>query len=82
MLSILTQFQSKRSQHFMVDGCRSKLVDVATEVQQGSVLGQLLKLLYSSELFSILENKLIGNAVDCTLMAVVPSPGVRVTVAE
>ena len=34
------------------------------------------------ELFSILENKLIGYADDSTLMAVVPSPGVRVSVAE
>ena len=34
------------------------------------------------ELFSILENKLIGYADDATLMAVVQSPGVRVTVAE
>ena len=33
-------------------------------------------------LFSILENKLIGYADDSTLMAVVPSPGVRVAVAE
>ena len=49
---------------------------------QGSVLGPLLLLLYTSELFSILENKLIGYADDCTLMAVVPSPGARVTVAE
>ena len=49
---------------------------------QGSVLGQLLLLLYTSELFSILENKLIGYADDSTLMAVVPSPGVRVAVAE
>ena len=32
--------------------------------------------------FSILENKLIGYADDGCLMAVVPSPGVRVTVAE
>ena len=32
--------------------------------------------------FSILENKLIGYADDSTLMAVVPSPGVRVAVAE
>ena len=31
--------------------------------------------------FSILVNKLIGYAYDSTLMAVVPSPGVRVTVA-
>ena len=34
------------------------------------------------ELFSILENKLIGYADDSTLMAVVPSPGVRVIVGE
>ena len=36
----------------------------------------------TSELFSILENRLIGYADDYTLMAVVPSPGVRVAVAE
>ena len=39
-------------------------------------------LLYNSELFYVLENKLIGYADDSILMAVVPSPGVRVTVAE
>ena len=32
--------------------------------------------------FSILENKLIGYADDSTFMAIVPSPGVRVAVAE
>ena len=51
-------------------------------VPQGSVMGQLLFLLYTSELFSILENKLIGYVDDSTLMAVVPYPGARVTVAE
>ena len=38
-------------------------------------------LLYTSELFSILENKLISYVDDSTLMAMAPSPGVRVTVA-
>ena len=66
----------------MVDGCRSKLVDVVSGVPQGNVLGPLLFLLYTSELFSIQENKLIGYANDFTLMAVVPSLSVRVTVAE
>ena len=45
-------------------------------------MGLLLILLYTSEFFYILENKLIGYADDSTLMAVVPSPGVRVAVAE
>ena len=82
VLSILTEFLSNRSQQVMVDGCRSKLVNVVSGVPQGSVLGPLLFFLYTSELFSILENKLIGYAGDSTLMAVVPSPGVRVAVAE
>ena len=51
-------------------------------VSQGSVLGPLLFLLYISELFSFLKNKLIGYADDSTLMAGVLFLGVRVTVAE
>ena len=82
VLSVLTQFLSNRSQYVLVDGCRSKLVNVVSGVPQGSVLGQLLFLLHTSELFSILESKLIGYADDSTLIAVVPSSGVRVTVAE
>ena len=82
VLSILTQFLSNRSQHVIVDGRRSKLVNVMSGVPQGSLLGPLLLLLYTSELFSILENQLIGYANDYTLIAVVPTPGVRVTGAE
>ena len=82
VLSILTPFLSNRSQQVMVDSCRRKLVNVVSEVPQGSVLGPLMFLLYTLELFSILENKLIGYADDSTLMAVVPSPGVKVAVAE
>ena len=82
VLSILTQFLSNRSQHVMVYGCQSKLVNVVTGVLQGSVLGPLLFLLYTLKLFSILENNLISYADDFTLMAVVPSPGIRVVVAE
>ena len=57
--SVLTQFLSNRSQYVLGDGCRSKLVNVVSRVPQGSVLGPLLFLLYTSELFSILEKKLI-----------------------
>ena len=82
VLSILTQFLSNRLQHVMVDCCRSKLVNVESGVSKGSVLIPLLFLLYNSELYSILEHKLIGDADDSTLVAVVLSPGVRVAVAE
>ena len=47
---------------------------------QGSVLGPQLFLLYTADLFSIVENKLFGHADDYTLVAVVPSPGERVAV--
>ena len=80
VLSVLTQFLSNRSQHVVVDGCRSKLVNVVSGVPQGSVLGPLLFLLYTADLFSVVENKLYGYADDSTLVAVVPSPGERVAV--
>ena len=80
MLSVLTQFLSNRSQYVVVDGCCSKLVNVVSGVPQGSVLG--LFLLYTAELFSIVENKLYGYADDSTLVAVVTSLGERVAVSE
>ena len=64
----------------MVDGCHSKLVNVVSGVPQGSVLGPLF-LLYTAELFSVVENKLYGYANDSTLVAVVPFPGERVAVS-
>ena len=82
MFSILSHFQSNRSQHVMVDSCRSILVKVVSGVKQSCVLGPLLLILYISELLSILENKLIGYSDDSTLIAVVPSPGIRVTISE
>ena len=81
-MSVLTQFLSNGSLHVMVDGCRSKLVAVVSRMPQCSVLGPLLLIRYDSKLFSILEINLIGYADDSTLMADVPSPCVRVTVAE
>ena len=40
VLCILTPFLSNRSQHIMVDGCQSKLVDIVSGVPQGSVLAR------------------------------------------
>ena len=47
------------------------------ECRRVSVLGPLLLLLYTSELFSILENKLIGYVDDSTAFSVMQSPGVK-----
>ena len=60
VLFLSTQFLSNRSQHVLVNGCWTKLVNVVSGVQHGIILGPLLFLLYTSELFSILENKVIG----------------------
>ena len=66
----------------MVNGCQSKHVNIVSGVPRGSVLSPLLFLLYTSEFFSILENDLIGYADDSTVIAIVPYPRVRVTVAK
>ena len=71
-----------RSQYVVVDGCRSKLVNVVSGEPQRSVLGPQLFLLYTAQLFSIVENKLYGYADDSTLVAAVLSPGERVAVSE
>ena len=68
----------KFDNYVMVDGCRSKLVNVVSGVPHLSVLGPLLFLLYTAELLAGVKNKLYGYADDSTLVAVVPSPGERV----
>ena len=73
MLSILTQFLSSWSQHVMVDCCRSILVNIVPGVPH-SVLGPLLFLLYTSELFPILENTLLGYVDYSTLKAILCHP--------
>ena len=75
VLSVLTQFLSNWSEYVVVDGCRSKLFNVVSGVPQGSVLGPLLFLLYTAELFSVVENKLYGSTDDFIPVVVVPSPG-------
>ena len=82
MLSILAQFLSGRTQSVVVDGVSSQPVSVVSGVPQGSVLGPLLYSFYTAELFSILENTLVGYADDSTLYAVVPSPRDRVAVSS
>ena len=81
VLSIIRNFLSCRTQCVVLDGAASDPVSVVSGVPQGSVLGPLLFSLYTSDLFSMLENKLVGYADDSTLVAIVPSPSSRLAVS-
>ena len=80
VLYVLTQFISNRLQFVVVDGCRSKLVNLLSGVPQGSVLSPQLFLLYTAELFPIVEKKLDGCGDDFTKVVVVSSPAEKVPV--
>ena len=82
VIFISTQFLSNRSQHIVVDGCGSKLVNAASGIRREVFWARYCSSRTVQSFFYILENKLIGYGYDSTLMAVVPSPGVRVAVAE
>ena len=65
----------------MVDGAASEWIPIISGVPQGSVLGPLLFILYSSEIFGLVENRLLEYADDCILLAVVRKPAERSAVA-
>ena len=64
-----------------IDGQSSLKKDLKSGVSQGSVLGPLMFNIYTRELASILENTFVGYADDSTLIAIIPSPKHRVSVA-
>ena len=81
-LRVIHGFLSGRSQRVKVDGASSRPVGVVSGVPQGSVLGPLLFLLYTSDLSDALENVLVGYADDSTLIATVPRPSDRISVVS
>ncbi len=82
VLSVIGQFLSNRTQCVTVDGSRSEWIRVVSGVPQGSVLGPLLFSLYTADMYSNLENTLIGYADDSTLLAEVKHRDMRVSVTE
>jgi len=77
ILGACHEFLSSRTQSVVVDGSVSAPVSVVSGVPQGSVLGPLLFILYTGEMFDIVQNRLVGYADDSTLIAVVPRPSDR-----
>ena len=81
LIKIFTDFLNNRSQCVIVDGISSASVPVISGVPQGSVLGPLFFIIFTSDIGSHLENKLISYADDTTLYSSVNSPSNRGEVA-
>ena len=58
----------------MVDCAASEWIPIISGMSQGSVLGSLLFILYTSEMFELVENKQYAYADDSALLAVVSRP--------
>ena len=81
VLNILTDFLTDRQQRVVVDGSFSPFSRVYSGVPQGSVLGPLLFILYTSDMWFDITNKMLAYADDTSLYAQVPSPAMRQGVA-
>ena len=81
VLSIFSEFLSNCMQGVVVDGATSEWIPIISGVPQGSVVGPLLFILYTSKLFELMENRLYAYADDSTLLIVVRKPADRPAVA-
>ena len=79
---IFKDFLSNRQQRVSVDRSFSQFKPVVLSVPQGSVLGPLLFILYTADMWNDLENKIISYADDITLYAEVASHSERTNVAN
>ena len=68
-------------QRIVVEGASSEWIPIVSGVPQGSVLAPLLFILYTSEMFDLVENRLFAYADDSTLLAVIRRPSDRPTLA-
>ena len=69
-------------QQVSVDGNFGQFKPVVSDAPQGSVLGPLLFILYTADMWNDLEYKIISYANDTTLYAEVASPSERANVAN
>ena len=65
----------------MGDGATNEWIPIVSGMPQGSVLGPLLFVLYTSEMFELVDNRLYAYDDDSILLAVVRKPADRPAVA-
>ena len=80
-LNIISSFLSDRVQRVSLDGKYSSFSRVVSGVPQGSVLGPLLFILFTADMWNNISSKMIAYADDTSLFVEVPSPADRSTVA-
>ena len=81
VLSICTEFRSDLRQRGVVDGAAREWIPIISGVPQGSVLGPLLSIPHTSEMFEQVENRPFAYADDSTLLAGIRKPADRPAVA-
>ena len=81
-LNILTKFLSKRLQLVVVGGQFNDNRNVISGVPQESVLGPLLFISHTHDMWFGLENMLVSYADDASLLARIPSPNMRSDVTK
>ena len=80
MLNVLRQFLTDRRHRVCVDGGVGQWSPVISGVPQGSVLGPILFMLYTSDLPHVVDSQVFCYADDTTLVAPISCPADRVAV--
>ena len=82
LLQLCQSFLTDRRQYVTVDGRTSATSTVFSGVPQGSVLGPLLFILYTSSLFASLSCLNVAYADDMTIYVIIPKPAMRGVFAQ
>ena len=82
VLSLINDFLSDRTQAVSIDGASSDSRSVSSGVPQGSVLGPLLFIIFTSDMWSSLENQVVAYADDTSVYKSIPCSQDRSLAAE
>ena len=80
LLSICRESLSDLRQRVVVDGPRSEWIPIASGMPQGSTWSRLF-ILYTCNMYDLVDNRLSAYVVDSTRLAIVRKPYDRPTVA-